>query len=311
VGAIKLNGKAISSDYVSPSKLAATNLWEVTLTNQFSNEVANTWITKLLDYRNLFGPRPPKIINVSVSGGKLRVTFNSGGQSTSDITIAVYRDGKRVAKGLSGGSTGWTDPNSSSSSPSHCYSVESTFKGSGNASQRSAPWCYWGSGSGRVTTVNAKSFKNTGGTGVTNHGKYHFQDWGDPGHKLVVPGFKANQTGQYLLQVVAGNGAGPVNTGVTCGLKVLTVHEISTSMVAKGYVMMPHLGSWSTWKDSSFLRVKLDAGKTYRFTLTNDKHSVNMSAFAHFKLYTGGKGGSTGAFSRVNVAALKVLYLGK
>ena len=312
VGSIKLNGKTISTGYVSPSQLSATNLWEVTLVTPFAAETKVTWAGNPTDYRNHFGPRPPKISGVALSGGKLKVSFNSGGQPTADITFTVYRNGKRLVKGLSGASTSWTDPNSSAASPSHCYAVESTFKVSGNASQRSAPWCYWGAGSSRVITVTASSFKNTGGKGVTNHGKFHFQDWGDPGHKLVLDSFKPKQSGQHLLQLVAGNGAGPINTGVTCGLKALVIEEQGGSKpLATGYVMMPHLGSWSMWKDASFVRVSLDAKKTYRFTLTSDKHSVNMSAFAHFSQYTGGKGGSAGAFSRVNVAALKVLYLGQ
>ncbi len=249
---------------------------------------------------------------MAVSGGKLKVGFHGNGEVTGDVTFAVYRDGKRAANKLAGNSTSWTDATTSAASPSHCYAVESTYKVSGNASQRSAPWCYWGPGSGRVITVGAKSFKNTGGAGVLNHGKYHFQDWGDPGHKLVVESFTPKSSGWHLLQLVAGNGAGPVSTGVTCGLKALMVeqHGVSTPL-ATGYVVMPHLGSWTTWKDSSFVRVKLQAGKAYRFTLSTDKHAVNMSAFSHFKQYTGGKGGSGGAFSRVNVAALKVLYLGK
>ena len=312
VGSIKLNGKAISTDYVAPAKLAAINVWEVTLLRQWGPEGKLTWATNTSDYRNLFGPKPPKITGVAVSGGKLKVSFNGNGEAAAAVTFAIYRDGKRVAKGLTGSSSSWTDASTSSSSPSHCYAVEATFKVSGNASQRSAPWCYWGPGSGRVTTIEAKSFKNTGGTGVLNHGKYHFQDWGDPGHTLVVDSFKPKHSGWHLLQLTAGNGAGPVNTGVTCGLKALKVEQHGVSApVATGYIVMPHLGAWTAWKDSSFLRVKLTAGKTYRFTLHSDKHAVNMSAFAHFKQYTGGKGGSAGAFSRVNVAALKVLSLGK
>jgi len=41
-----------------------------------------------------------------------------------------------------------------------------------------------------------------------------------------------------------------------------------------------------------------------------DAYAVNMSERAHFASYTGGAGGSTGAFHRVNIAELKVLALG-
>ena len=35
---------------------------------------------------------------------------------------------------------------------------------------------------------------------------------------------------------------------------------------------------------------------------------VNMSSLAHFEAYTGGLGGRDGAFNRVNIAELKVLF---
>ncbi len=38
-----------------------------------------------------------------------------------------------------------------------------------------------------------------------------------------------------------------------------------------------------------------------------DARAVNMSVFDHFSRYTGGTGGRSGAFNRVNIAALKVL----
>jgi hypothetical protein len=73
--------------------------------------------------------------------------------------------------------------------------------------------------------------------------------------------------------------------------------------------MMPHLGDWSRWADSSFVRAELTAGTEYRVVIRGDDEVVNMSAFAHFERYTGGLGGRSGAFNRVNVAELKILAL--
>jgi hypothetical protein len=55
--------------------------------------------------------------------------------------------------------------------------------------------------------------------------------------------------------------------------------------------------------------VKVTQGKTYRVVVTDDANSVNMSAFQHFASYTGGTGGSSGSFFRVNVAEVKILGL--
>jgi hypothetical protein len=67
---------------------------------------------------------------------------------------------------------------------------------------------------------------------------------------------------------------------------------------------MPHLGSWDRWADSNFVRVELESGRRYRVVIRGDDDAVNMSSFAHFTAYMGGRGG---AFNRVNIAALKVL----
>ena len=47
----------------------------------------------------------------------------------------------------------------------------------------------------------------------------------------------------------------------------------------------------------------------FRIVIRGDDEVVNMSAFAHFERYTGGLGGASGAFNRVNVAELKILAL--
>ena len=64
--------------------------------------------------------------------------------------------------------------------------------------------------------------------------------------------------------------------------------------------------AWSRWEDSSFVRASLVAGRSYRIVIRGDEDVVNMSSFAHFERYTGGLGGSGGAFNRVNIAELRI-----
>ena len=80
-------------------------------------------------------------------------------------------------------------------------------------------------------------------------------------------------------------------------------------LVGDGVLVMPHLGTWDRWEDSSLVRVTLEAGHTYRVIVRDDDDTVNMSVFQHFADYTAGTGGRDGAFARVNIAELRVLRL--
>jgi hypothetical protein len=227
------------------------------------------------------------------------------------VTFAVYRDGARVADRLPGSSTSYLDPLSDAPTTTHCWAVETCFVTSGNCSQHSPPSCFWGPATERVTVVDASRFVATGGTPVTEYGRFHYQAWGDPGHRLVAGGFVAPGSGRYLLQTLFGNG-GPIDTGITAGVKrVLVEDEATGEIVGRGTLVMPHLGRWDRWGESTFAQVELEAGRRYRFVITGDDDTVNMSAFQHFAIYTGGPGGRDGPFARVNIAELRILQLGR
>ncbi len=311
VGARRLNGKPLGSDVIPDDELAARNLVEVELSVPSAGVSASLRsIADVSDYRTIFAPRTPGITAVGVAGGKLTVTADFAGESTSEISWSVYRDGVRVASGLGASNATWTDATTAGDgSPSHCYAVETRWGTSGNVSQHSKPACFWGPGNARIVTIPATSFTATGGNLVTAYGRTFHEAWGDPGHTLTAT-FGATRTGAHLVQAIYGNGSGPINTGITCAVKKVVVEELPAgSPVASGLLVMPQRGEWSSWGDSSFVRVNLTAGTQYRLRILHDAESVNMSAFEHFAAYTGGTGGKAGAFFRVNIAELKVLAL--
>jgi hypothetical protein len=185
--------------------------------------------------------------------------------------------------------------------------VETSYS-SGNYSQHSPPNCWWRRDAAGITSVPASAFTNTGGQASTDHGKFHYSDWGDASHSLVASSVSVTTSGEHLFQVVFGNGAGPESTGITCAVKRLKiVDEQSTQVVGEGALVMPHLGSWDRWRDSNFVTADLVAGRNYRVTIESDPGYSNMSVFSHFASYTGGNGGSDGEFNRVNIAEIRIL----
>ncbi len=272
-----------------------------------SEDGATITSTDPTDYRDVFAPRTPSIAGLEVEAGHLRVRFDRGSEAAADVRISVYRDGARIATDLATDShldASWD----AASARTPCYAIESCFVASGTCSQHSAPSCFWGPSIARIASYDAGAFTATGGSLVTTHGRAHYEPWGDPGHSLAVT-HTATQTGDHLVQLTYGNGAGGITTGITCVVKRVVVEDVATStIVSEGVVVMPQLGDWSRWADSTMARVPLEAGRTYRITIQGDDGTVNMSSFQHFASYTAGTGG-TEPFARVNVATIRVLAL--
>jgi hypothetical protein len=260
-----------------------------------------------VDYQRVFGPRTPPTPGLAVQGDRVVLSLSPGGESRGDVTFRVLRDGVVLADGLPGTTTTFTDPDHRTTSPrSPCYAVETSFVRSGTRSWASAPNCFWGSAFERIVTVGAADLDHTGGVGSFEHGLFHYEPWGDAGDSLTLPSFTATQTGPHLVQVIYGNGAGDVSTGITCGVKAVTVLDGDT-VVGTGMVVMPQLGTWARWEDSTFVSVDLVAGRRYRIVVGDDARATNMSSRAHYRRFTGGTGGGGDAFNRVNIAELKVL----
>ncbi|NUO51355.1 MAG: hypothetical protein HOV80_21075 [Polyangiaceae bacterium] len=310
VTSVKLNGIEVGDGVIEEINLHDDSLFEITLADGPNAAQGITLVDEAMiaDYKNVFAPRSPNIINVSLSADRLQVSWDPNGEAAADVTFRVYRDGALVSGDLPGSSVSFIDQGSAAhATTSYCYTVEAVYA-SGNASQRAKPVCYWGPGNTRIQTFGAQGFTASGGTLVFNYGRWHHEDWGDPADTLSIGSVTASQSGRHLLQVLAGNGAGGFTTGVTCGVKSIEVWNGPT-LVGSGQLAMPHLGTWNDWRDSTFVSVDLQAGTTYAIVIREDSASGNMSDLDHFSLY-GGTGGTGGRFNKVNISEVKVLAMG-
>ncbi|MEZ4437883.1 MAG: hypothetical protein R3B72_02260 [Polyangiaceae bacterium] len=305
---VRLNGASVGSGMIEADMLTGNDLFTVTLgpATGVSDDLTALSAADLGDYKRLFGPRTPTVSDVSLDGGLLGLSLDVAGEAAGEVAIDVYRDGLRVAQDLPGTTSYWVDPTSGTQSQtSHCYAIETHFVASGTRSQHSAARCYWGPGFNRIQSYGAQGFSAQGGSLVFNHGEWHYENWGAPSDSLTVTNLSPSFTGEHLIQLRAGNGSGSITTGVTCGVKRVRVLDGSTE-VARGYLAMPQLGSWSEWRESTTMRVDLEASKTYTLVIDEDATSVNMSERQHFETY-GGTGGTGGRFNRVNISEVKVL----
>lgn len=242
----------------------------------------------------IVAPRTPTITGVWLDG-TLRLTFEGEG------TFDVYRDGARVAEGVG---ASWSDPGATEhATRTYCYTVASRSP-AGLRSPHAPPVCWWG---GRVQVFGPHDLVTEGGVWATDHGRPHHADWGAPADTLRIAAFRPNWTGEHLVQPVAGNGSGPISTGITAGHKRVVIREAATgALVAEGSWVMPQLGSWSEWRDGSFVPAWLDADVTYTLEVTDAPNASGLAAFAS---YTGGLGGGPEPLNAVNVAEIKLLAM--
>lgn len=310
VGTVRLDGREIGERAITEGELGARAVIEVGLASDAAGASELTSIDDPSEWRAVFGPRTPRITSIAQEGARVRLGLAIGGEAAGDVAISIYRDGARVASELPGATPSFLDDATDAATTTHCWAVETCFVSTGTCSQHSPPSCFWGASTDRVRVLDASTFAATGGSGSTSHGRFHYEPWGDPGDRLEVSGFTAPASGEYLVQALFGNG-GPVDTGITCAVFRVVVEDASSgAVVDQGVLVMPHLGTWDRWSDSSFARVRLEAGRSYRFLVQGDDDTANMSSFEHFRAYTAGAGGRDGAFSRVNVAELRVLRIG-
>ena len=304
VKSILHNGKPVSGG-LNGSTLAPVNDIVIDVTAKV-NEVGSIKLIENYSASNIYAPKEPVTPTISVNAGNISFDLNKNGE-TDSTSFSVFRNGVRVATGLSAGT--WIDPASSDCAvKTCCYSISQTFTATGNESHHTNPNCYWGTSNERIMTYSASSMVTTGGTLVTGHGKTHLSDWGTPAQSVVIDNITVSQSGKYYIQLEYSNGR-PINTGITCAVKKVKVIEKGTStVVSEGIVKMPHIISWDRWDNSSFAETELDSSKSYTVVVEDLN---NMSYFEHFSIYTAGTGGGEDVYNRINLSAMKLLLMDK
>ena len=241
----------------------------------------------------LYGPTTPEVRAIRPEGGQLKLSAGIGNEDPAKVTMDVLRDGAVVAENLpvTGREQEWVDTTATADSASHCYSVRLTYTSSGNTSQHAKPQCYWGPDHDRVLKATGEQFEAVGGTKASNENGVYYSNWGtEPGDKLTAR-LTPKVSGEYLLQADAAVG-GPINTGVSGGIKKIRVYDDATGeLVAEDVIAMPNTGSWSTVRGSTFAKARLEQGRTYRFELAHDPRAVNMSYFTSNALYNDTRSG--------------------
>ncbi|MEU9117096.1 hypothetical protein AB0D04_36410 [Streptomyces sp. NPDC048483] len=255
----------------------------------------------------LYGPTTPAVRGVEPEDGRLRLSLDIGDEDPSKVTMDVLRDGRVIAahQHVDGRTPSWTDPSSTDfRDVSHCYSVRLRYTSSGNTSQHAEPLCYWGPHHDRVTKITAEDFEVTGGHRTSGEHGVYYADWGTAPDDKITTRITPKAGGDYLLQADAAVGRA-VNTGVTSGMKMLRVHDDTTGrLVTEHVIAMPHTGSWTTVRGSTFVTARLEEGRTYRIELVNDPLAVNMSYFSANAGYKDTRGGPS---NDSDVYAIKAL----
>jgi hypothetical protein len=253
------------------------------------------------DFRRFWPPTAPAAPSVASEGDDVTLTWPT---LDADVRADVYRDGVRIAEGLQDST--WRDVGAAPSTP--CYTLALRYAGYELESPHGPAACWWGDDAHRVQTLPTGRLRRTSGGGrwSEDHGRTHWMDWGAPDDALAVEGLSVPSDGRYRIQLVVGNGSGPVNTGITAANKRVDVWDEAGTLVGTGVATAVQRATWDVWNDSTPIDVNLAAGTRYRLTVTD---AGNMSSLDHFARYTGGNGGGSSPSSYVNVAAVKLLAL--
>jgi hypothetical protein len=253
------------------------------------------------DFTQIYAPRDPAVSGLQQLANDIELSLDDGGEA--GVSFDIWRDGVLLATAESGPT--WLDTSVNADTASPCYVVSTRFA-SGHSSQHSAPRCWWGPDDDRVQQVDAYGLHANAGQWGGGPGLAWWWDWGEAADTLSASGVRPNWTGEHLIQVVHANGAGPIDTGITAAHKWLTVTNSLGAVVGEGPVVLPQSGDWSLWRESTGVRVELDATQLYTVTMSD---ASNMTRLEHFASYTAGLGGGTTAYNRVDVQAFRLLPL--
>lgn len=274
VGKLMLNGKEFTKESISDSDLASENTIEVSLiaagasSNRLMLVDAKTGPKDPLS----FAPKTPDF-TLAMKGGLNHITIANNDES-GQVHYQIYRNGKLAQ---SQQDLVWSEKSAINQA---CYSVSATFKSSGNVSHHSPVQCQ----------NQGELFTPSNGTAM---------NWGAPADKLAID-FSVKSAGKYALSMQYHNMQHQINTGITAGVKWLTVRDKQGKVLQTGVVQMPHNEAAKAY--STPVLVSLKAGE-YSIELSD---FFNMSYLKNNHSYAG-SGGIKGPVNKVDLFGLRVM----
>jgi len=305
VDRITLNGKSVSEGFVGVDLLGKENQWDITLGPPVSVGDAIKRMD-VSDETAIYSPQPPHWEDArgAITAANGRLTLHYRHPDSPHVVFNIYRDGVLCAGGVR--EHAWTDPGSSDHPDRvRSYAVEAVRAVGGPVSHPTPTRCY--RTLDQELVIRAGEMRHSGGKLIRDH---HFENWGRTEDTLETKGFQVSRSGRHLIRLEFANGAGPVNTGISCAVKRLEVRKASTAeVVASGYLVMPQSGNWDRWETTNVIPADLDMGEAYTLHLSEDAVSRNMSYLKSNERYTAANGGGESSYNFVNIAAAHVLYL--
>lgn len=245
-----------------------------------------------------FAPYEPEIVSARRgAGGKVDVTLRDSRNPPGSVHYQLYSNGRLLAAGLS--ELRWSGGGATEGA--RCFSIEAVSVGSGLRSHHSAPVCTEQGLEIGLADVRVQSNVRAAPDAA---GELRLKDWGLPQDRYSVRGVLLECNGRYAIQLRYLNHNHSINTGITNGVKLLSVRAADGHLVAQRVVQMPHLPPGSVPTYSTPAEVVLDAG-VYMVELGD---FYNMSYLNSNALY-GAAGGATGPLNRVDLYGLRVLQL--
>jgi hypothetical protein len=251
-------------------------------------QVGNPQALTSVERRAVYAPRQPQL-----APDEGEPPDFSGLEANS--LLQIYRNGKPFS--ADGGVA-----RSAAQPGARCYFATQRYGDSGLDSLPSREVC-------RVDAADTQQFLAADSTleAADQHpvsaldGRAEYADWGGPRQELRLS-FTARTAGLEQLRVEYANAQGPINTGITASVKMVQA-DCGGAPEQQGAVVMPHLSDWRTYGWSS--RFVFTAARGQHCTIRL-RDGFNMSYLEHFRLYTAGRGGATGALNRASISAVRI-----
>ncbi|MEZ4273414.1 MAG: hypothetical protein R3C68_18855 [Myxococcota bacterium] len=294
VRSVRLDTEEVDSQRIALSRLTPNSMLDVILAPSKSNQTFSATVRGSVHY----APPPLEIEKIAVVENHAVLHFLTDLPAATGMR--VYRNGVAVSQESNLHEKRWRDPKVLEG-VAH-YAVEVVDLKTGATSYRSPVQRVGGP---EMLRLSAQVLRPT--QSQLQRTKAGDIDWASDRGDVLWSGVRVSESGTYALRLLAANGNGPVNTGVTCGVVRATVeNEASGEAVASATLSISQSGSWDTWQLSTALLAQLHKGQPYQVRITSDAYSKNMSYLRVAELYTGGVGGAEGPLNRVHLRELQI-----